>query len=203
MMDLLKENFVWIVVSSCLLLALLHHKWQGYKRSRLRKKRFARGEKMEAKAAVFLKNKGFEIIATQEVFYHSYVAGGIEKKARLEVDYLVSKRNKTFVVEVKSGEAATQIENKSTRRQILEYSVAIPCDGIFLLDMEKEQLHKIEFKKIEGSKDSFLYYRVLLLLMVCGAAASPNWDAKSVFIGLAIVLVSFPRTVGKLLALIK
>lgn len=203
MLDFVKENVVWIVVVMCLFLVIINHKWNHYKKVVLRRKRFSRGEKMEAKAATVLKKKGFEILSSQEVFYHHYKCDGVDKKAQLQVDYVVGKKGKTYLVEVKSGALATQIENKATRRQILEYSVAVASDGVYLLDMEKESLQKVEFKPSNVSAKLSVYYRLLLLLMVCGAAASPSWDAKSVFIGLAIVCLSFPQSIHKLLAALR
>jgi hypothetical protein len=203
MMSFVQENFVWIAIIACLLVALISHKWRNFKNTRLRKKRFARGERMEAKAAILLKKRGFDILSSQEVFYHHYRSDGIDKKAQLQVDYVVSKKGKTYLVEVKSGALATQIENKSTRRQILEYSVAIDSDGVYLLDMEKESLQKVEFKPSNVQAKLSVYYKLLLLLMVCGAAASPSWDAKSVFIGLAIMCLSFPQSIHRLLAAVR
>ncbi len=64
---------------------------------------------------------------------------------KIQLDYLVEKNGKRFVVEVKSGKSAPTIKNSGTRRQILEYAMAIPNDGVYLLDMEKKELKLIQF----------------------------------------------------------
>jgi hypothetical protein len=196
-MEFIKDNFLWIVITASLIVLVLNYKWMQFKKTRLRKKRFARGAKMEEKAALVLKRKGFDVEASQAVFYHDYKANGIDKQAKLEVDYVASKNGKTYLIEVKSGAVATQIENKATRRQILEYSIAIENDGVYLLDMETETLQRIEFKLHQDKVHFSVYYKVALLMLVCGAAAAPDWNSKSVFIGIAVVFLVFANVVNK------
>tara|TARA_R110001592_G_scaffold307299_1_gene580504 strand:- start:44475 stop:45083 length:609 start_codon:yes stop_codon:yes gene_type:complete len=202
-MEFIKENFLWIVITASLIVLVLNYKWTQFKKTRLRKKRFARGAKMEEKAALVLKRKGFDVDASQAVFYHDYKANGIDKRAKLEVDYVVSKNGKTYLIEVKSGAVATQIENKATRRQILEYSVAIENDGVYLLDMETESLQKIEFKIKMDKANMSVYFKVAILMLVCGSAAAPDWNAKSIFIGIAVVFLTFSNTVNRLFLKLK
>lgn len=197
-MEFVKDNFLWIISTVVLFVLIANYRWKAFLAARKRKSRFARGEKMEAKAASVLKKKGFEILEYQGQYQHHYLVDGQDRKAKLEVDYVVAKKGRTYLVEVKSGQEATRIENKSTRRQILEYSIAIENDGVFLLDMESEILQKIEFRTTKTNHWS-IYYRLALFFLVAGSAASPNWNAKSIFIGLAVLFLTFPKSINNLL----
>lgn len=109
------------------------------------KKRFKRGLKLEQKAAKYLMAKGFSIIGDQLEYEHNYYVNKEEFTSKINIDYLVERQGEVFVVEVKSGKSAISIKNRGTRRQLLEYAVAIECDGLYLLDMENKDLKLIEF----------------------------------------------------------
>ena len=203
MKDFLLENVLWLVVIAVLVLIVCKYKYDAYTKIRAQKKRFARGVTAEKEAGIYLKSKGFEILSSQSVHYHNYKISGENRQAKLMVDYVISKAGKVYLVEVKSGTSAISIENKDTRRQILEYDYTIENDGIFLLDMENKKLQPIEFtyrnsKSFKGNEKSDLYYRLLLVLLICGAAAAPSWNGKSIFIALGVIVVAFPLTIKKI-----
>lgn len=203
MKEFLLENLFWIVLIVVLLMVIAKYKYDAFAKARAQRKRFARGVKAESDAGHFLKSRGFEILETQSINYHTYKIEGETKTAKLMVDFVVGKAGKVFLVEVKSGTSAILIENKDTRRQILEYDYAIENDGVFLLDMENKNLKRIEFSyrnttKSKRSAKSDLYYRLFLVLLICGASAAPTWNGKSVFIALGVIAIAFPNTFNKL-----
>jgi Holliday junction resolvase-like predicted endonuclease len=119
--------------------------FNNFSRKRAQKKRFKRGVKLEKQAAKYLTNRGFTIMGEQLEYQHTYFVNSEEENSTITIDYLVEKDEKLYVVEVKSGKTAISIKNRSTRRQLLEYAVAIECDGVYLLDMENKTLKLIEF----------------------------------------------------------
>ncbi len=137
-----------ILILICISLGVISFRlwYKSFSRKKQQRKRFKRGLKLEQKAASFLVSKGFTIIDEQVEYQHTYLINGEEHSSKINIDYLVEKNAKVFVVEVKSGKSAISIKNRSTRRQILEYAVTIDCDGIYLLDMENKELQLIEFQ---------------------------------------------------------
>jgi len=159
-----------LIVLIFFLTALVIKMWfRSYRKRKLQKKRFKRGVKLEKQAARFLVKKGFKILGEQVEFEHKYKVGNIYKVSKLNIDYLVSKNSKIYIVEVKSGNSAISIANKSTRRQLLEYSIAIPNDGIFLLDMENKYLQMITFTNINQAKNTTAINNYILLVIIIGA----------------------------------
>lgn len=143
---LFRENALWFIIVSTLLALLLQFKWKEWLKKRRQAKRFSRGAKLEEAAAHFLERKGYKILDSQYSVNHSFRVDGEKQEVKIVVDYVVAKNGKTYLVEVKSGKSAISISNSNTRRQILEYALAIPNDGVFLLDMENKQLQQIQFE---------------------------------------------------------
>ena len=86
-------------------------------------------------------------------------------KINLEADYIVKRRGKRYIAEVKSGDSATEIKNSSTRRQLLEYSLFIENDGLILVDMENQKLSRIEFP-VDARHSSFGILKFLITLIL-------------------------------------
>jgi hypothetical protein len=61
----------------------------------------------------------------------------------LRADYVVERRGRWFVAEVKSGETAPSLETPATRRQLLEYRIAFAVDGVLLVDAERDTVHEV------------------------------------------------------------
>ena len=59
-------------------------------------------------------------------------------------DFLVEKNGEKFIAEVKTG-ASALIQNRSTRRQILEYSHLNQNKTVLLIDIENKKIKKIDF----------------------------------------------------------
>ena len=130
-------------------------------------KQLRRGKELENDARPFLVKKGFQILGEQVEIIHDYEVDGHPESSTIVVDYLVKKRSKVYIVEVKSGVSATSIQNGATRRQILEYDFVMKNDGVILLDMEHQQMHRVRFFP-KASAARIRWFYVLLLLSFVG-----------------------------------
>ena len=143
-----------------------------YIKNLTRKKKLKRGVEKEKEAYKIIEKLGFKVIGQNVKYQYNILENQIETKIRLEIDYLVKKNKKTYIIEVKTGNSATRITNSSTRRQILEYSLFVPNDGIYLLDMDNEQLFEINFphaktnNKVYKSKISTYIVLILTLILI-------------------------------------
>ena len=133
------EKIIGISIIVILVIIILRYKIKEILESRKRRKRFKRGDKLEKEAKSFLIKNGYAIIDEQYECFHNYRVNGEEQSSKLIIDYIVQKKSKVYLVEVKSGAKAISIANRSTRRQLLEYDVAIENDGAYLLDMENKE----------------------------------------------------------------
>ncbi|MDB4835208.1 hypothetical protein OAH12_01350 [Cyclobacteriaceae bacterium] len=153
-----------------IILFLLYKLLPFYFKKIATKQRFKKGISKEKEAYNVLKKLGFKIIGQNIRYEYDLLVNQLDTKILLEIDYLVKKGKKTYIVEVKTGNSATKIQNSSTRRQILEYSLFVPNDGIFLLDMENEYLQEIEFpgykQKIKHRNNFFSW--LLLITAIVG-----------------------------------
>ena len=109
------------------------------------KKRLNRGVQKEKEAAQWLKKNGYKILDYQATLKYSLLANKEEFSIAVTPDFMVEKNGTKAIVEVKSGEVAPKIENKATRRQLLEYHFIKPDLPLYLLDMELKELRLIEF----------------------------------------------------------
>lgn len=129
------------------------------------RRRIDRGLQKEQEAKGLLISMGFRVVGEQREYSYELKVNDKIVGIKLRIDYLVERLGKIYVVEVKTGEKATSILSSSTRRQILEYATIIPCDGVYLLDMEMQKLSKIEFPLHPSSKSglsiSFLFWLII------------------------------------------
>ena len=162
------EYIFVLLIISILLFIVLRYKYIDYRKRRKLQKQFKRSIKLEKEAQYFLEKKGYKLLEEQYEHYHHYKVNGEDYKSKLIIDYVVSRKGKTYLVEVKSGKKAISISNKNTRRQILEYYFAIENDGVFLLDMENEELLKIEFasKSNEKLRSNYLFIIIIMLIIL-------------------------------------
>lgn len=112
--------------------------------------RAKRGRIAEQRAASLLERRGYRIVASQVEWPCELLVDGRETRYKVRGDYLVERRGRTYLAEVKSGAQATRIENPATRRQVLEYLSVFPVSSVLLVDMESETVSEIRRK--EGSR---------------------------------------------------
>lgn len=128
-----------------LIIILIKIKIKQVYKSFLIRRRLSRGNKLEEKAAKYLKKRGYAVIHKQHPGKSIYYVDDLKHSADVYADYIVEKSGKEFVVEVKSGKEAVSPSYTATRRQLLEYNHAFKTDGILLLNMEKKELFEIRF----------------------------------------------------------
>ncbi len=141
------------------------------RRRRLRR-RFERGRQAEGEAVRLLQGSGYRVLGEQVEGGYELRVAGEPQTVRLRVDLLVERRGRCYLVEVKTGAAASP-RAAATRRQMLEYRHAFPeVDGILLADMEQRQILAVDF----GGETAVARWRARLASVgvgaLLGAAAS-------------------------------
>jgi hypothetical protein len=119
------------------------------RRSRCR--RVARAQRAERDAAGLLEAHGFAVLGRQVRQSWSLVADADEVEFTLIADYLVERRGRRWVAEVKTGERALDLRHAPTRRQLLEYRQAFAVDGVLLVDAEGQSLRSVHFRDAGGA----------------------------------------------------
>jgi len=186
------ERILFSVIILGLLIILAKYKIDSLRKKRVIKKRFERGNLLEAQAREFLESKNYKILEEQKTYHHKYLVNGVSFKSKLILDYVVKKKDKIYIVEVKSGTSAIHLKNKDTRRQLLEYDFAIENDGVFVLDMENQNLQLVEFQSKKDRDDSLLR-NVIVVIALIGIAV-PFWGFR-ISLGLVLLLIwKFPKT---------
>jgi hypothetical protein len=109
------------------------------------RRRWASAKIKESRAAGSLRELGYEIQGSQVEGSYEVLIDGLAQRVTLRADYVVTREGRTFVAEVKSGEQAPRLSTRATRRQLLEYLVAFPGDGVLLVDAERQAVHHVEF----------------------------------------------------------
>ena len=138
----------WIAAGVALLLALYEvgrgrlRRWAVARRLRLQMERALAAE---AWAARLLKRAGYTLRGSQVKGAYTLWIDGRAISIELRADYVVERRGRLFVAEVKSGELAPSLETAATRRQLLEYSIAFAVDGVLLVDGETGSIHEVVF----------------------------------------------------------
>lgn len=146
--ELTFEHAGWLIAALILIFWLLgtFRRWLKTalerRRMRLRQRRAQRGEH---DARALLKSHGFQLLDSQVQHTWTIHVDDQPVEITLIADHIVQRKRKRFVAEVKTGSAAPSIRTASTRRQLLEYSVAFDCDGVLLVDMEARTVHEIHF----------------------------------------------------------
>ena len=127
----------------CLVLFVKISNWL---RTRRLRKRFSKSRQAEKEAEKILRKNGYAIIDAQKSKPLLITIGDKIHRYLVRIDYLVRKRGKVFVVEVKSGEKIPYITNRETRRQMLEYYLAYQPYGILLLNMKNKNISEVKFQ---------------------------------------------------------
>lgn len=145
-------------------------RWREGAEDRALKRRQRRAEQAEVDAAGVLRAHGYHIISGQAEHHWSVGMNGSPHEIELRADYLVSRRGRRYVAEVKSGHAAPSIDTSATRRQLLEYLVAYPVDGVLLVDMQDVEIYEVDFgPRIDGRSSRGAWLKGILLGAMLGA----------------------------------
>ena len=134
-----------------------------------RNKKIKHGIEEEKKAKYFLKNNRYKILDYQKEIKIKIKSNSDEIEIKIRPDYIVKKNLKKYIAEIKTGEFAPKLTNKSTRRQLLEYYFMTEYSGILLIDMDKKTIEKIEFispKIIKLKHKNFVLKLIILLFLI-------------------------------------
>ena len=113
---------------------------------RRRRQRTARTAQLgERRAAYLLGRAGYRIVEEQPQARWVIARDGIPLAVKLSADYLVERRGKTWVAEVKTGQLVANLRHGPTRRQLLEYQLAFDCEGVLLVDVELSKVVHVGF----------------------------------------------------------
>lgn len=105
----------------------------------------ARAGAGEALAEKLLTRAGYRIEARQAVERWRVTVDGAAHEVGLRADFVVARRRRRFVAEVKTGQDAPDVAAPATRRQLLEYRCAFGVDGVLLVDAEARRIHEVDF----------------------------------------------------------
>ena len=161
---------VVLVTLMLVLAAYAGHKWNRFWRAVVLRGRRRRAKQAEDEAASVLRRAGYRIRGREVERSYRLDVAGEPLEVGLRCDYIVSRRGKLFVAEVKSGRSAPKPSNKDTRRQLLEYSLAYPVDGVLLVDMRQKRIREVVFPDASGPTRRPFWWFVCGLLV--GASAT-------------------------------
>lgn len=137
-----------VVVAVAVLVALYESVRRGIRRwlvARRMRLQMRRALAAETRAARLLARAGYAVVGSQVKGSYDLWFDGEPVTIELRADYVVERRRRRFVAEVKSGEFAPSIATPATRRQLLEYRVAFAVDGVLLVDGEAGSIHEVVF----------------------------------------------------------
>ncbi len=138
------------------------------------KRQFSKGNRGEKKAEQYLKSHGFKILGEQSHLQPKMWIDGTPVTFSIRADFLVRKKGRKGIVEVKTGKSVNPA-SKNTRRQILEYSKYYDIDDIYLFDADAKVLHSVHFSP-KKTRTALLYWSSLVLVLITGLAFFIYWN---------------------------
>lgn len=155
-------------------------RWSRWRTSAQSRRRARRGFAGQAAAAKLLASAGYTVLDANPRVDWTALQGGegevIEHVVELRADYLVRRRGRHYIAEVKTGAAAELLGNSATRRQLLEYQLAFGVDGVLLVRPEDKRVEPIEFPGLGEAPD--------------GRSAALSWFIAGAALGGAGALVA-------------
>jgi hypothetical protein len=98
----------------------------------------------ELDAFALFDRAGYEVLDRQVRGSWTVLADGEHVTFGLRADYLVARKGRRYIAEVKTGRLAPRLSHGPTRRQLLEYSAAFDVHGVILVDADAETLTHVE-----------------------------------------------------------
>jgi len=126
----------------------------------------ARATAGEALAEKLLAKAGYRVEARQATRRWAVHVDGEPQEVTLRADFVVARRGRRYVAEVKTGQDAPDIAAPATRRQLLEYRCAFGVDGVLLVDAEARRVHAVDFALPLAPPPAL---RAILVTLVAGA----------------------------------
>jgi len=172
--DFLKDNnriiFFVIVVCLCMFAgAYIYYKLSEYLRVRLFTKRMKRGVAGEEIGKAYLIKHGYEIIEEQPRESSIILIDGVENEYNVRADFLVERKGRRAIVEVKTGNVSTNPTSTNSRRQLLEYSHIYDVDDLLFFDAESKKLQKISFPDYKRSPVHPPLITIFIIGVIIGA----------------------------------
>ncbi len=132
-----------------------------------------RGQRAERDAERLLEAEGYTIVSRQLRTAYDIQLGDGPQEVPLIIDFVVERRGERLAAEVKSGIAATRLEHAETRRQLLEYQLALGCSRTLLVDPERARIVEVSFPipRPSGARRSIapLVAALALAMLILGA----------------------------------
>ncbi|NCG20563.1 MAG: hypothetical protein GWP91_16260 [Rhodobacterales bacterium] len=136
----------WLLVALVILLLALWGWWRAtYRITRGNRARQQHAQWGEAGAERVLAHAGYTVVDRQLTAEWTLWLDNEPVAVRCRADLLATRDGESFIAEVKTGARAINPTNPSTRRQLLEYQMAFPVDGVLLIDMEAQQVIEVYF----------------------------------------------------------
>ncbi len=132
----LADRWPIVALASLLLVQTLRLWWTRAAPRRRLESRRRRALDGEREAEDLLRAAGYRVEARQPRAEVVYGLDDDEVLVEVRADLLVRRAGKRYVAEVKTGAKATELANRATRRQILEYAHAFEVDGVLLVDAD-------------------------------------------------------------------
>jgi len=136
---------LWLAVLLVLALLILGW-WRAHTRvARANRHRQRRARSGEDRAEALLRARGYRILDRQVTARWTLFVDGEPHEVSCRADLLVTRRAQRFIAEVKTGDLAPDPTFPATRRQLLEYQRAFPVDGVLLVDMARQAIHRVSW----------------------------------------------------------
>ena len=136
----------WLLVAMGMACLALWGWWRAATRiTRGNRRRQERARRGEDAAERLLAREGFHVVDRQVGASWTMWIDDEPIEVRCRADLLVEGPGGRYIAEVKTGERATDPTLPATRRQLLEYQLAFPVDGVALVDMEASEVRFVSF----------------------------------------------------------
>ena len=112
---------------------------------RRRKARARHASRGEERAERLLRARGYKIVERQSVQPWDLHVNGEAHRVRLRADFLVRRRHRRYIAEVKTGTHVASLVHGPTRRQLLEYSHAFDVHGVLLVRVDESAIDEVVF----------------------------------------------------------
>ena len=173
--DFFKNNnqiiILTILILFCMITgAFIYYKILKFIRARLFKKRMKRGEIGEEIGKNYLKKHGFTIIEEQPRESSTILIDDTPNTYNVRADFLVERKGRRAIVEVKTGNISTNPTSTNSRRQLLEYSHIYNVDDLLFFNAESKKLQKISFPESERDINKTSLFTIFIIGAAFGAA---------------------------------
>ncbi|MEE0434127.1 MAG: hypothetical protein UDB11_01805 [Peptococcaceae bacterium] len=136
-------QFFWLLLGLLLGIVVVRYALRQKKRYE-RRQISRRAQQGEAEAEKLLQRAGYTILDAQVRRPVVMTVDGERIESYIKADYLVAKKGKDYLVEVKTGKQAN-VRLPQVRRQLFEYQNIFRTDGILFIDMNKYDMMEVSF----------------------------------------------------------